>query len=1031
MQVVRYWRAAMRHEEALGARPQAASPRRGPSRPVDVREPGRGQTYFKLPLDGDVRDFLAQRSDALQLPLDAERTAVLEHWLDGAYRRAYRASRGLDDDAAETWLAGFPVVHAPRNGTLATLLRFPIDDLAWRRGGAEWSAPTWQQRRKAGHIEGPDAVVVRRPLLPDEADADADEVEAALPYALDMHLLTAGLGIVEEHVDVFVDALRRREALEPDEMCAAVVALLHGAPPEDAAAVEAGGGGDRIAELVRAIAARLEGHGTERASVYPVGLVYDGRQSFATWHLQRDLAALQRIGLPRGRRAPVSGYLRGSAERRGADVAPLTGQRTARLTADQRVVAERFLGGGLVAAQGPPGTGKTELILNLAAATLVERIAAMADGHGSAMSADPLLVVVSTNNRAVDNVVDPLADEGGLPLALRVGNRDVTRSRTARVLTDCAQWLRDRAAPPEGALDTALDAFRAARERLDVLEGPLWAHRRAEAARASLRARLDALPSDPPLPAPVGALRAALGRALPRLTRVRGRLLKLSVESEDATSGRPERLARRWANARESVLEPLLEAVAEVDHPAVASLRDLGLPRDAADDRAAEWERDDWTDAIEEALARLDEAEGPLKDLQAAAERAATRVGLEAELAELTPAGAVAPERPDEADEAAVVVYRRALEVRLTWALVHRAELVDALLGAADQLGERGSLRALAEGHPGAETALRRLFPVFGCTLLSLGNAWPPDPGVFDRLVIDEAGQCHPAYAMAGLMRARRALVIGDVHQLEPVYGLDGVEESRVRARLTPDGAEAALDPALLGPYRTSADARASAQRLADAACGGPLPLRDHFRCQPEIVAISDHLCGYDLRVRTAPGGDVQVPWLTAPVMGIDVRGGQSAWGGSWCNDAELDAVEDVLHRLSMQGVTWGQIAVITPYRAQVEMLRRRLRARRVPFVDGDRSAPAEPDGPALFGPTGEIALGTVHRFQGGERPVVLFSTVVTRSSSLRFLNDRVNLVNVAVTRARDHLVTIGHADMLRQGRFTRLLVERATALAS
>jgi superfamily I DNA and/or RNA helicase len=60
---------------------------------------------------------------------------------------------------------------------------------------------------------------------------------------------------------------------------------------------------------------------------------------------------------------------------------------------------------------------------------------------------------------------------------------------------------------------------------------------------------------------------------------------------------------------------------------------------------------------------------------------------------------------------------------------------------------------------------------------------------------------------------------------------------------------------------------------------------------------------------------------------------------------------------------------------------------------------------------------------------VVLFSTVVTEPRSLPFLDDRVNLLNVAVSRARDHLVTFGCERALRAGARTRLLVEHAAAM--
>jgi superfamily I DNA and/or RNA helicase len=75
------------------------------------------------------------------------------------------------------------------------------------------------------------------------------------------------------------------------------------------------------------------------------------------------------------------------------------------------------------------------------------------------------------------------------------------------------------------------------------------------------------------------------------------------------------------------------------------------------------------------------------------------------------------------------------------------------------------------------------------------------------------------------------------------------------------------------------------------------------------------------------------------------------------------------------------------------------------------------------------LAIGTVHRFQGGERSIILLSTAVTQTSSLRFVDQRVNLVNVAASRARDHLITIGHEPTLSAGRFTRALLGDARRL--
>jgi superfamily I DNA and/or RNA helicase len=270
-------------------------------------------------------------------------------------------------------------------------------------------------------------------------------------------------------------------------------------------------------------------------------------------------------------------------------------------------------------------------------------------------------------------------------------------------------------------------------------------------------------------------------------------------------------------------------------------------------------------------------------------------------------------------------------------------------------------------------------------------------------------------------MRAERALLIGDVHQLEPVVRLTAADEHRVRR-----AAQIGLDDDVLEPYRVFSERPASAQALADRAVVERPALRDHFRCQPAIIAVSDALCDYRLTVHTPPRSlEAKVPWLQTPLLFADVPGQQKRRRGSWENPTEIQVVMRLLESFARVGLSWNTVAVLTPYVAQLETLRQQLRQVGVP-LDADRGIGAET--PMLFD-VGRLATGTVHRFQGGERTVIILSTVVTTQRSLGFLDGRVNLLNVAVSRARDHLIVVGDGGTLRQGRLTRQLIERAAPL--
>jgi hypothetical protein len=445
-------------------------------------------------------------------------------------------------------------------------------------------------------------------------------------------------------------------------------------------------------------------------------------------------------------------------------------------------------------------------------------------------------------------------------------------------------------------------------------------------------------------------------------------------------------------------------------------------PPPAADVADLELRLETWEEAVEVALAKLAELRASLEQGVSAMARVERARLLRAQLDALGPEPVNEPPTfaPDEA--LSRHLFEAAVVAREAWAKVRSAALLDVVSSALRAVEEDRSLRPFCRGNPEAAQQLFRLFGVWGATLLSLGNCFPNDLGDVGRVVIDEAGQCHPAHAVSALLRAESALVIGDVHQLSPVFELGMDDEARLlrSCRLaTPIG--------LLEPYRVHQSSEVSSQSLADRAVVQRGTLTDHFRCQGDIIALSDELCGYGLTVHTPRASrDRSAPYLAGPVSLVDLRGEQARLAGSWYNELELRETITLVEDLLQRGVAPAEIAVITPYRGQLERLRRGLLERRVPL---EQSAELSESGALPAGNWG-VALGTVHRFQGGERSIVLLTSVVTHPSSLPFLNARPNLLNVAISRAQHHLVCLGHAQVLSEGPRSRLLTERATALS-
>jgi hypothetical protein len=295
-----------------------------------------------------------------------------------------------------------------------------------------------------------------------------------------------------------------------------------------------------------------------RTHAYGVALVVNSDQARVSWHLQRDLQAV--LGwLDQGAswaRTPLGHYLTGHADP-GAEATLWGRWRRIDLTDSQRAAAELAMGSKLCAVQGPPGTGKTTVILNLLAHALVNKVATLA--QGGSMGPE-IMVVSSTNNRAVDNVVDPLGrdfDESALPLSLRVGSRQIVEKVTSLGLERVRGWLETRSMPAERAhaqLESELRLFRQLRARLKDRVDPEQTYRERLARRRQVGVDIEQLRAEFAPARECEALQTALRRL--------GVTLPAGLTEASSAAGDENELDR-WAEkaARNALVAAALSAL--------------------------------------------------------------------------------------------------------------------------------------------------------------------------------------------------------------------------------------------------------------------------------------------------------------------------------------------------------------------------------------------------------------------------------------------------------------------------------------
>lgn len=331
----------------------------------------------------------------------------------------------------------------------------------------------------------------------------------------------------------------------------------------------------------------------------------------------------------------------------------------------------------------------------------------------------------------------------------------------------------------------------------------------------------------------------------------------------------------------------------------------------------------------------------------------------------------------------------------------------------------------------------------------------------FDWVIVEEAAKATGPELLGALMLSARRLLIGDHRQL-PAFDADRmvkiledhslVEETLNQAslllgpllrdgeldeiqsllRASPDVVRAAALDArgLLDPFRAFVE---QDDRLGRANPGHrPISaaLTEQRRMDPAIARIVSEAF-YDSTLVTSPVRAASAlkgnsplqqldPLPASPVVVVNFRHVSSPLRGEppamevggrpWHNPQEVESVIDVLRHLRAKSGKQPTLAILTPYKSQVDRLHSRITASR-------KGALAHLSDFASVRSDGAL-VGTVDSFQGNEADVVILSLVRNNPragrSALGFLQDR-RRMNVALSRAKSQLIIVGSLQFLKE----------------
>jgi hypothetical protein len=269
----------------------------------------------------------------------------------------------------------------------------------------------------------------------------------------------------------------------------------------------------------------------------------------------------------------------------------------------------------------------------------------------------------------------------------------------------------------------------------------------------------------------------------------------------------------------------------------------------------------------------------------------------------------------------------------------------------------------------------------------------------FDCVVVDEVSKATPPELLLPMLKGGRVVLVGDHKQLPPMIGPETLADLASEMDVPSSDLEH-LERSLFKELFEMAPPELRVM------------LTEQYRMHPQIMdAInqfySDKLTSAIAEPDRARAHGFELPWLHAdnhlvwintPTEGPFV---EQRLGTTYLNAGEVDVILRLVQTLD---AAWApqvaagrppkEVGVITFYGAQVRELKSRLLERSGRYKNL------------------RLRLGTVDRFQGMERPVVIASLVRNNDQGSVGFARKPERVNVAFSRAQELLIIVGSREL-------------------
>ena len=262
----------------------------------------------------------------------------------------------------------------------------------------------------------------------------------------------------------------------------------------------------------------------------------------------------------------------------------------------------------------------------------------------------------------------------------------------------------------------------------------------------------------------------------------------------------------------------------------------------------------------------------------------------------------------------------------------------------------------------------------------------------FDYVIVDEAAKATYPELAVSFLKAEKIILVGDHKQLPPVLDLDIIEENE--DKLNKNDFIEGLFEKLYNNFPEENRHRLSIQYRMHPVIGS-LISRVFYENEiqngtPETERITG-IPGYD---------NISIEWITTSKISEFKRKEEMIGDrekATYKNSSEISIIKSKLRELDSLSTRIIKVGVITAYRGQKSAIKEMIKQQKFKFI--------------------QIEVDTVDAFQGGQKEIIIYSTVRSSNSNrIGFLKSEARL-NVSLSRAQSLLIIVGDLNFLNNSK--------------